>query len=192
MGLIVDGYNLLHAAGWLPDSPGPRSFEQARRALVHFIAEAVQDELRAGVVVVFDAAEAPPGLPAEHVVRGVVVRFARGYESADALIEELIAHDSSPRRLTVVSSDHRIQRAARRRRARAIDSDLWFEGVWRRHGRQAKPARTTAKPQGRLSAAEVQAWLDEFGVDEEASASTGEGTGDDQFPPAYCDEEFER
>ena len=32
-------------------------------------------------------------------------------------IEELIRKESAPRRLTVVSSDHRVQRAARRRKA---------------------------------------------------------------------------
>jgi hypothetical protein len=41
----------------------------------------------------------------------------------------LIRKHSSPRALTVVSSDHRLHRAARRRRATPIDSDRWVADV---------------------------------------------------------------
>ncbi len=74
----------------------------------------------------FDAADAPPGLPRTLEHRGLTVRFAAKSGSADELIEELIRADSAPRRLMVVSSDHRLQRAARRRKATAIDSDVWY------------------------------------------------------------------
>ena len=81
----------------------------------------IKDRIRATPMVsqttiVFDAKQAPPGLPHQLDHGGITVIFARGYDDADELIEELIASNSTPRRLTVVSSDHRIQRAARRRR----------------------------------------------------------------------------
>ena len=41
---------------------------------------------------------------------GITVHFARDSD-ADAMIEDLIAAHHTPRTLTVVSSDHRIQRA---------------------------------------------------------------------------------
>lgn len=201
MAIIVDGYNLLHAAGWLPEVPGPGSFERARRAVVNFVAESAGDELARGVTIVFDATDAPPGLPVESTVRGIVVRFARGYENADALIEELIAADSAPKRLTVVSSDHRIQRAARRRRAVAVDSGVWFETAWRARsdgsGREEVPR--SAKPQGKLSARDVEAWLAEFGLEDElelpadgaSGSGGGAGEGEEPFPPDYCDERYE-
>ena len=93
----------------------------------------------ATATVVFDARQAPPGLPRELSHRGITVRFAAGYESADELIEQLIQRDSAPRRLVVVSSDHRLHRAARRRKAQAIDSDQWYEQTIA--AQRASPAR---------------------------------------------------
>ena len=40
------------------------------------------------MTVVFDAAGAPPGLPSSMTHRDVHVRFAKGYASADELLEE--------------------------------------------------------------------------------------------------------
>ena len=64
---------------------------------------------------VFDAQTPRRACRARCIHRGLTVRFAVRYEEADRLIEELIRADSAPRRLVVVSSDHRLQRAARRR-----------------------------------------------------------------------------
>jgi len=48
------------------------------------------------------------------------------------VLEELIEAEADPRHLTVVSSDHRIQRAARRRKAIFVDSDAWLGELRRR------------------------------------------------------------
>ena len=138
MALLVDGYNLIHAANIVGRGLGPRGLERARQALLDTLAAALPDAERARATIVFDAASAPPGLPRQHLYQGMTVRFAVGYESADELLEELIGADSAPKRLTVVSSDHRVQRAARKRRATAIDSDVWFAELQRQ--RKATPA----------------------------------------------------
>ena len=105
-----------------------------------------------------------PRLPKVVEHRGLTVRFARGYENADALIEELICAETAPRQLTVVSSDHRLHRAARRRRARAVDSDGWYAEILRRRlDRRQSPPALPAKPHVPLSEAEVAAWLERFG-----------------------------
>ncbi len=96
--------------------------------------------------------------------RGITVRFAAQYEEADDLIEELIAADSAPRRLVVVSSDHRLQRAARRRRAKAADSDVWYaELVRSRRERQQVSADAPARPAVPLLEEDVNYWLRQFG-----------------------------
>ena len=123
MAILIDGYNLLYAAGIRAETAPPHTLERSRSALLNFVAAAVDPEELCRTTVVFDAANAPPGLPDRRSHRGILVLFARKHDTADALIEELIAAEDAPRRLTVVSSDHRIQRAARRRRATAIDSD---------------------------------------------------------------------
>jgi predicted RNA-binding protein with PIN domain len=124
MALLIDGYNLLHAAGIFP-AGGPPTLERARLALLDFLVERLPVKEVSRTTIVFDAAQAPPGLPHEIEHRGLAVRFARRGGSADDLLEELIAAEPDPRNLTVVSSDHRVQRAARQRGARFIDSDAW-------------------------------------------------------------------
>jgi uncharacterized protein len=188
MTLLIDGYNLMHAAGVVGRGAGPGGLERSRLALLNFIAESVPPETLAGTTVVFDAAGAPPGLPRTLSHRGLMVRFAAGYEDADALIEELVLADSAPRRLLVVSSDHRLHRAARRRRAKAIDSDRWYAEILRNRNRpppaRGSDALQTAAP---LSEGEVEFWLARF-----ADETLQRQAGDEQiFPPGYAEDEEE-
>ena len=119
MTVIIDGYNLLHASGVFGKERGPRGFEQSRLALLDMLADLLGTD--AGkTLVVFDAARAPDGLPGRLTHRGIRVWFAREYPDADSLIEELVDDDHAPSSLVVVSSDRRLQVAARRRRAEAI------------------------------------------------------------------------
>jgi hypothetical protein len=129
MALLIDGYNLLHASDVFPTSQSPATLENARRALLDFLVERLTAKVLARTIVAFDAVAAPPGLPRELVHRGLAVRFARRGGTADELLEELIAAQPDPRNLLVVSSDHRVQRAARQRGAKFIDSDVWCRTV---------------------------------------------------------------
>ncbi len=174
MALLIDGYNLLHASGILPRGRGPGSLERARLALLNFLVESLEPAELARATIVFDAPDTPRILPGELVHRGLKVNFARGPEGADERIEELIRQDSAPRRLVVVSSDHRLHRAARRRRATPIDSDHWHRQlIARRFARPAEP-HLPAKPTGPPGADEVAYWLEQFACDEQAIASAVE------------------
>jgi hypothetical protein len=166
MPLLIDGYNLLHASGILPRGLGPGTLERARGALLNFLAGAIDAAELPQTTIVFDAKDAPPGLPDVYDHGGMLVRFARGYEDADLLLIELIRADSAPRKLTVVSSDHQVQRAARRRRAEAIDSDRWCAELLRRRrlpDLSITETEADSKPPAPLSEAEVRSWLKEFG-----------------------------
>lgn len=169
MTVLIDGYNLLHVTGIIGRGVGPGTLERTRRALLNFMAASLGPDELARVTVVFDAHDPPPGLPSVVDHQGITVRYAVGYENADALIEELIRENSAPRSLVVVSSDHRVQRAARRRRANPIDSDVWYEQVVRQCGSKHADADcpSDVKPNTPLSAHDVQHWLDEFGPVEE-------------------------
>ena len=125
MAILIDGYNLLNATGVEGTGRGTE-LERARRGLLQFLAQALTEDERTNTTIVFDAQNAPPGLPAHETFHGITVLFSRGYPEADDLIEELIASDHAPRRLFVISSDHRLHRAARRRKSTAIDSDVWM------------------------------------------------------------------
>jgi hypothetical protein len=160
---IIDGYNLLNVADVPVPLRGRANLEKARLALLNFLAESLDPEEVPQTLVVFDAHDPPSGLPREMRHKGLLVRFSPRDEDADTLIEELIREDTSPRRLTVVSSDHRIQRAAKRRRARAVDSDVWFAEVLRaRRERQQTAAEGPERPSGPLLEEDVRYWLREF------------------------------
>jgi predicted RNA-binding protein with PIN domain len=141
MKLIIDGYNLLHASGVFGVDRGERAFEASRRALLDMLADLLGDDA-SHAVVVFDAARAPDGLPGRLTHRGIRVWFAREYPDADSLIEELVEDATSPH-LVVVSSDRRLQAAARRRRAKAVSCEDWLAEARaaRRRSRQSSDAK---------------------------------------------------
>lgn len=156
---ILDGYNLLHAMGVLQGKVGPRGLEGARLRLQGLLAGALGDEA-ANVTLVFDAARAPQGSQAEQCYKGLRILFALGQE-ADDLIETLIAHHATPKNLVVVSSDHRLQDAARRRHAQAMTCEQFLDFLERR---RARPASSPSRPEKkeRLTPEETQRWLEEF------------------------------
>jgi len=193
MALIIDGYNLIHAAGIVGRGVGPGSLERSRLALLNFVVESLEPAALATTTVVFDAQNAPPGLPRELSHRGIRVRFAAGYTSADELIEELIEENTAPRRLTVVSSDHRLHRAARRRKAHAIDSDRWYEQtIAQRNAARRAPAKVR-KPPTPLATSEVEFWLAKFTdaprTESQSSdaADKAHNPADPIFPQEYLD-----
>lgn len=181
--ILVDGYNLLHASGILGRGRGAGSLERSRTALLDFLADSLDGRQLAGTTVVFDARMAPPGLPRTLEHRGLKVRFAARGSEADELIEQLIVENTAPRRLTVVSSDHRLHRAARRRRAKAIDSDKWYAEVLRQRIERARKRGPRDKRTAALSEREVRYWLRQFGIDETADGDTT--IPGSPFPPGY-------
>lgn len=142
--LLIDGYNVIG-----PVAP-PRDFMVSREArkgssgqvgrpdswlqverkrFLDHLAEHLSDLIRERTYVVFDAKNAPRGRAAEAVYQSIQVRYAVEYPEADDLLEELIQNHPTPKHLTVVSSDHRVQVAARRRKAAYFDSDPWYDDV---------------------------------------------------------------
>jgi len=159
--ILIDGYNLLHASGVF-GSGGRTPLESSREALLDWLGEVLSEDQRRRTTIVFDARNAPPGLPRAGGKHGMQIRFAPRSCEADDMIEELIVEHTAPRSLVVVSSDHRIHRAAKRRRATPVDSDQWVAHVRRRARVNAKPARATSEDASELPDDALQAWLDEF------------------------------
>ncbi len=191
MPLLIDGYNLLHVTGF-GGGGGSGSFQRSREALLSFLAATISDGERQQTTIVFDAADAPPGLPRTLKYQGITVRYAAEYADADALIEELIRAETAPRSLLVISSDHRIQRAARRRRAAHLDSDRWFADIWqrRRESENQIESPLADKPVGQLTDAEIAYWVEKFseGIVVEEGETTPPVQQQDEsnpFPPGY-------
>jgi len=97
-------------------------------------------------------------------VDGVEVLWAGVGTDTDTVMEGKITANTAPRRLTVVSSDNRLRKAARVRRAISVKSeDFWVEVV-RELGRKRVVDEPSGKREG-LSDAETEQWLDYFDMD---------------------------
>ena len=209
MRLLIDGYNLLHATDVFGQGKLAGTLQGSREALLGRLAELLSAGERRATTIVFDAAGAPPGLPKQVHFDHLTVRYAREYADADALLEEIIELHRAPRGLTVVSSDHRVQRAARRRGAVYVDSDLWYRELV---ARRPQNKTTDGKP---TPGGSVTFWVGEFESDEmeqletelrrttsprlkpkttkrqRHAPPTAEGEFENPFPPGYGEDLLE-
>jgi predicted RNA-binding protein with PIN domain len=146
--LLIDGYNLMHAAGIAKKVARPGELERWRHRLVKRVSQNLKPAERLVTIVVFDAKESPDFGGREQLVEGIQVRYPAPGHEADELLEEMIAEHRFPQRLRVVSSDHRIQRAARRRHAKFLDSDKFLDELDERQrpGRPEKPEMPPPAP----------------------------------------------
>ncbi|MEL6896468.1 MAG: NYN domain-containing protein [Planctomycetota bacterium] len=171
-------------AGWL---------QRARNRLLAAISKRIDAQLASLTCVVFDAANPPKNRPRDLRQFGMLVRYAVGYREADDLLEEIIGAHATPRRLTVISSDHRVQRAAQRRRAAFFDSDVWYDALtesgpslaipWppgdsvdgasrspSTSGQQTRPDNSDADSLLDQSDAEIRRWMEIFGQESPRAA----------------------
>jgi len=161
MSLLIDGYNLLHATDLFGAGELAGTLQGSREALLAFLASQLTSKERRLTTIVFDAAGAPPGLPDRLKFEGIAVRYARGYPDADSLLEELLEHWRGPKGLTVVSSDHRVQRAARRQGAKYVDSQTWHAQI---RGRRLASAPAD-RPGPSTTAEDANYWVKKFADD---------------------------
>jgi len=122
---LIDGYNVIRRD---PDLRGheAESLEAGRAALIHLVARKAR-ESRDDFTLVFDGARVTGGAPSPGRVR---VLFSRPPRTAD---DELIrlARESGAGAV-VVSSDRKIQDAARRSRCGAVTAEQFLAGVTER------------------------------------------------------------
>lgn len=91
------------------------------------------------------------------------VLFAGRDLDADSVIEERINASSSPRSLTIVSSDHMVQEFAHRRKAAALKCEVFWESLCKELARRRRPREPQQKRFG-LTEAETEYWLKVFGL----------------------------
>lgn len=128
MRLLIDGYNVIFTCGLHGTRRTSDALQRARNKLIRLLTQYLTPQQRSHTTVVFDAKQVPiADLPQQEAINGIAILYAVDFPDADSLIESLIGKHSVPRKLTVVSSDHRIQTAATRRKATAIDSDRWLD-----------------------------------------------------------------
>lgn len=83
--ILVDGYSILHV--WEAIAPGkPRFSAAARDELIHQLTH-YSDATGIPITVVFDAAQAPSGIPKPASNKSMEVLFSKKGQTADAMIE---------------------------------------------------------------------------------------------------------
>lgn len=192
--VIIDGYNLMHVTRFKPTSQKEGELQRCREGLLTLLAKHVQPRWK--TIVVFDSENAPKHLPDQFNWQRIRVLFARHENSADDLIASLIQKHANAKQLVVVSSDHRVQVAASRRKATAIDAEPWFDALLDLPKRKiekdsdAKPDPTRLEPE--LTSEE----LDEFRIamngpieiEPEHDASEESIEFENPFPEGYFDD----
>lgn len=132
--LIIDGYNLLHAAGLGRRRHAPGDLERARQRLVAMLQQRLDAGTLSDTTLVFDAPARQEvegesgqtgGMRAER--GGLTICYSAGGRDADAEIERMLGMHSSPGQVLVVSGDHRLHKAAGGRRATCLDSEKFLE-----------------------------------------------------------------
>jgi predicted RNA-binding protein with PIN domain len=119
---LIDGYNVIRRE---PDlrAREAESLEAGRRALLHLLARAHRDP-RDEFTVVFDGARVAGGTPSYGRIRTI---FSRPPHTADDELIRLARQWQSG--AVVVSSDRRIQDAARRAGATALNTEQFLDGL---------------------------------------------------------------
>jgi len=159
------------SCGLLRNENDPLALNRARIALINRVTRLIESP-REMAVIVFDAKLPPAGLPSIFHTRGATVMFAKEYDEADDLIEHLIRIHSSPKQLTVVSSDRRLQTAAKRRRAVSKTAEVWLdemiaaEAKFKRQKSVGQQPPTDSQPPLDERPVEVDKWLEFFQIDD--------------------------
>ncbi len=169
MKLLIDGYNLLFQSDLAGKGQGAAWLLGARKRLLELLEHRLPADSLRSTQVVFDASRRSE-FTEDHVRdSGMTVTFAADHPEADDLLEQLIRAHSHPKSLTVVSSDQRVRRCARARRASAVDSESFLN-----HLQQQPPSLRTENEQAdkqdleehrarsEPQADEVQYWLEQF------------------------------
>jgi predicted RNA-binding protein with PIN domain len=123
---IIDGYNLMHQWSPLPKTHRSSAFQRHRQKFLDWLTDqraryCPEDQLE----VVFDAVEAPR-VSKPQLYKGLHVFYAHKMH-ADHWIEERLVSLCNRQAVTVVSSDHQVQRIAQRRGVRWMECDVFLE-----------------------------------------------------------------
>lgn len=160
MRLLIDGNNLLHASDVFPVGKDRSTAAVQQAFLAALIARWTPAERR-DAVVVFDGSGGKRNERVDEV--GPRVVFPNRQQDADDVLEEWIQSAQQPTKLLVVSSDHRIQRAARQVGADYCDSEIYWQSLNNRKN-SPQTSNDAEKPE-MPNATDLAVWLDFFGED---------------------------
>ncbi len=156
---IIDGHNLLHAIPKLDESLALISDIQLCRILSSYMKLIGQTG-----EIIFDGT-GPRDKSGFDNMNNIEVFFAGLGTDADTVIEDKIGASTAPKRLIIVSSDRRLRKAARTRKATSVKSEEFWNNMNKQLSRKRPKKEPGAKRYG-LSESETKQWLDIFGFEQ--------------------------
>ncbi|MGZ0165986.1 MAG: NYN domain-containing protein [Planctomycetales bacterium] len=176
---IIDGYNLMHSVGYARERYGQGGLERSRNRLLRFLINRLDHEERRRTTIVFDARTIPFEGVREQKLEGMTILFNKAGSDADTLIEELILEHSAPKQLEVVSGDRRLQKAIKRRKGIAVESEDFARLLRDRESIVPgssqdvdSPPDTDGKPESAApSQSDTEYWMEVFGEVEISGAT---------------------
>ncbi len=120
---VIDGYNLLHAILKAEEAPEAIGDLELCRVVSRYL-----ELIGLSGEMIFDGA-GPQDKSGFDNVGNLEVLFAGLGADADTVIEDKISASTAPKRLTVVSNDRRLRKAAHMRRCISLKS----EAFWNNH-----------------------------------------------------------
>jgi len=158
MPVLIDGHNLLRSIQKTSEDFG----SVAAVRLCQIISRYLKLTNENGEII-FDGTEPKDGSGFDNISNLEVFFAGRGVD-ADTIIENKIRASTAPKRLTVVSSDQRLRKAARARKATAVKSKDFWDNLQKQLSRKKTIKEPASKRQG-LSQGETEQWLKFFGIE---------------------------
>jgi len=158
MPVIIDGHNLLHAIRKAEENPhviGDLELCWIIGRYLKLTGEKAE--------IIFDGT-GPRDKSGFDNISNLEVFFA-GQGSADMVIEDKIKASTAPRRLTIISSDRRLRKAAQTRKATAVKSEVFWKDVQKQFRRKKPPKEPVEKRLG-LTESKTKQWLEFFGLEQ--------------------------
>jgi predicted RNA-binding protein with PIN domain len=156
---FIDGHNLLHLLQKDDPDSGPISDVQLCRIIGSYLKLTGQSG-----EIIFDGI-GPPDKSEFDGISNLEVFFSGLGTDTDTVIEDKIIANSAPRRLKIVSSDRRLRKAARARKATSVKSEVFWNNIQKQLSRKKTAKEPTAKRRG-LSESETSQWLEIFGIEQ--------------------------
>ncbi len=159
MPIIIDGYNLLHSIQKTREDFESISDVQLCRVISRYLKLIGQKG-----EIIFDGI-GPPDKSGFDNISNLEVIFSGRATDADTVIEHKIRANTAPKRLTIVSSDRRLRKAAQARKATDLKSEVFWMDLQKQLSRK-RPAREPEEKRQGISESETRLWMRFFGLEQ--------------------------
>ena len=156
---IIDGHNLLHSI-----QKGGQESEAISDVQLCWIVGRYLKQIGQTGEIIFDGT-GPRDKGGFDNISNLEVFFAGLGMDADTAIEDKIGATTAPKRLTIVSSDRRLRKAARARKAISVKSEVFWNSVQKQLSRKKTTKEPAEKRRG-ISDGETKQWLEYFGLEQ--------------------------